>query len=136
MTKLAGLYIAGIAGWRPLICLSFWQLSIFVGKVVPLLLPETFVYRHNVALCSKDVLVIGSVERIVLIKQLQLKTNMHDCKKYTFVFLDQIITTVTITAASLCQKGHIAIILADTVTVMSEFLKHTSDSQSKRNKSD
>lgn len=81
MTKLAGLYIAGIAGWRALVCPSFWKHSIFVSKqVVPLFFPETFVDRHNMTLCSKDVLVIGSVEWVVLIEQLQLKTDMHDCK--------------------------------------------------------
>lgn len=55
--------------------------------------------------------------------------DMHDCKKYMynkgiFDFVDQIITIVTITAASWCQKKQIVTILADTVTVMCEFLQH------------
>lgn len=60
--KLAGSYIADIAGWRPLALRSFWQHSIFIRKqLVPLFLPKTFVYRHNVALCRKNVLVIRPV---------------------------------------------------------------------------
>lgn len=78
-------YITDIAGWWPLVWRSFWQHSRFIRKqVVPIFLPKTFVYRHNVALCSKDVLVIGSVQGVVLIKQLQLKTDMHDCKTMFF----------------------------------------------------
>lgn len=60
--KLAGAYIADIAGWRTLALRSFRQHSIFIRKqLVPLLLPKTFVYRHNVALCCKDVLAIRPV---------------------------------------------------------------------------
>lgn len=78
--KLAGSYVADIAGWRTSALRSFWQDSIFIRiQLVPLFLPKAFVYRHNVALCSKDVLVIRPVQRVVLIKQLQLEKGMRDC---------------------------------------------------------
>lgn len=65
-------YIAGIAGRRPLAGPSFRQHAAFIGKhAVPVLLPETLVYRHDVALCGEDVLVVGPVERVVLIEQLR-----------------------------------------------------------------
>lgn len=66
--------IAYIAGdiWMPVIWLCFCKRSIFTWKqLVPLFLPEVVVYRHNMALCSEDVLIIRLVKWVVLIKQLQ-----------------------------------------------------------------
>lgn len=75
--KLARPYIADVAGWWPVVWLSFHQHSLFTGKqVIPLFLPEALVYRHNMALCGEDVLVIGFVKWVVLIKQLQCKRDI------------------------------------------------------------
>lgn len=51
--------------------------------VVPLFVPEALVDRHDVALGGEDVLVVGLVQRVVLIKQLQwgkkqeIKQTLH-----------------------------------------------------------
>lgn len=75
--KLARPYIADVAGRWPVAWLSFHQHSLFTGKqVIPLFLPEALVYRHNMALCGEDVLVIGFVKWVVLIKQLQCKRDV------------------------------------------------------------
>lgn len=63
-------YIADVAGWRPVVAFSQHSVSTRKPVVAPFL-PEVSVYRHNVALCGKDVLVIGFVQRVVFIKQLQ-----------------------------------------------------------------
>lgn len=108
--KLAESYIADIAGWRTSAMRSFWQHPIFIRKqLVPLFLPKAFVYRHNVALCRKDVLVIRPVERVVLIKQLQLEKDMCDCK----TMLD-----ITARVIIISDEGLIAIILADAKILM------------------
>ncbi len=72
--RWTGPYIADIARWWPVVWLFICQSSVFTRKqVIPLFLPEAFVYRHNVALCGEDVLVIRFVKWVVLIKQLQWK---------------------------------------------------------------
>ena len=69
--------IAGVARWWPLVWLLLCQHSLFTRKqVVPLFLPEALVYRHNMALCREDVLVVGFVKWVVLIEQLQCKGNI------------------------------------------------------------
>ena len=71
-------YIADVAWWWSVVWLAFFQHSIFTRKhVAPLFLPEALVYRHNMALCGEDVLVIGFVKWVVLIEQLQRMG--HEC---------------------------------------------------------
>lgn len=61
---------AAVAGKRPAVGPPFCQRPLLARKqVIPLFLPETLVYRHNVALCGEDVSVIGFVKWVVLIKQ-------------------------------------------------------------------
>lgn len=62
--------IADVARRWPVFWLSLCQYSLFTRKqVIPLFLPEAIVYRHNMALCGEDVLVIGFVKWVVLIKK-------------------------------------------------------------------
>lgn len=73
----AGAYVAAVISWGPPIRLPSCQQSLVTGEqVAPLLLPEALVYRHDVALCGEDVLVIGLVKRVVLVKQLQSKIEI------------------------------------------------------------
>lgn len=75
--RRAGPYIADVARWRPVVWLSFCQYYLFTRKkILPLLLPEALVYRHDMALCGEDVLVIGFVKWVVLIKQLHWKRDI------------------------------------------------------------
>ena len=71
-------YIAVVARWWfPVVWLLLGQHCLFTRKlIIPLFLPEALIYRHNVTLCGEDVLVIGFVEWVVLIKQLQRKTEI------------------------------------------------------------
>lgn len=74
-------YIADVARWWPVVWPSFCQHSLFTRKqVIPLFLPEALVYRHDMALCGEDVLVIRFVKWVVLIEQLQ-------CKRQSFVYM-------------------------------------------------
>lgn len=64
-------HIADVSRGRLVNRLPFGQRSLFTWEVlVPLFLPEAFVYRHNVTLSCEDVLVIRFVKWVVFIKQL------------------------------------------------------------------
>lgn len=54
---------------RPIGSFLIWYHLLTGGQVIPLLLPKTLVDRHYMALRGEDVLVLGFVQGVVIVKQ-------------------------------------------------------------------
>lgn len=93
----------GVGGQSYVACVGGRGAGVRVGQcplctrkgIVPLFVPEALVDRHDVALGGEDVLVVGLVQRVVLIKQLQWekktrnKTNTSSGNAFHHINFDQ-----------------------------------------------